>query len=90
MAHCARTQAVRCPRRRCATTCGVFLGDDLLAWLVLAIGGALAAGTALALARPPEQRGEGDLDRPPLARSLLMIGIGGIAALWALASLVSG
>ena len=32
----------------------VFLGEDLLAWLVLAIGAALAVGNALALIRPPE------------------------------------
>jgi len=31
----------------------MFLGDDLLPWLVLAIGGALAVGTTLALVRPP-------------------------------------
>jgi hypothetical protein len=68
----------------------LFLGDDLLAWIVLALGAALAAGTALALLRPPEARQEGDLDRPPLARSVVMIVLGGVAALWALASLVSG
>jgi hypothetical protein len=68
----------------------VFLGEDLLAWLVLAIGGALAVGTALALARPPERPVDGDLARPPLARSLVMIVIGGLAALWALGSLVAG
>ena len=66
------------------------LGDDLLAWLVLALGGALAIGTALALVRPPGSRPEGDLERPPLARSLVMIGIGGIGAVWALGSLVAG
>ena len=34
----------------------VFLGEDLLAWLVLAIGAALAVGNALALIRPPETK----------------------------------
>lgn len=68
----------------------VFLGDDLLAWLVLALGGALAVGTALALARPPAQQAEGNLERPPLARSLVMIAVGGLSALWALGSLVAG
>lgn len=67
----------------------LFLGDDLLAWLVLALGGALAVGTAVALLRPPQDRPEGELERPPLARSLVMIGVGGIAAVWALASLAS-
>ena len=77
--------------RLSATTGGVlFLGDDLLAWLVLALGGALAVGTAVALVRPPADRPEGDLPRPPLARSLVMIAIGGLGALWALGSLIAG
>lgn len=65
--------------------------DTLLAYLVLAVGGALAVGTALALVRPnPEGTAEGDLERPPLARSVIMIVVGGLAALWALASLIAG
>lgn len=68
----------------------MFLGEDLLAYLVLAIGGAMAVGSLLALVRPPEVRGEGDLERPPLGRSLVFAGIGLIGALWALASLVGG
>lgn len=68
----------------------VLLGDDLLVWLVLAMGAALAIGTGLALTRPPPARADGDLERPPLARSLIMIGVGAVAALWALASLVAG
>ena len=68
-----------------------FLGDDLLAWLVLALGGALFAGNLLAVVRPPEgQREEGDLERAPVARSLLFAGLGLIAAVWALATLVGG
>jgi hypothetical protein len=65
------------------------LGDDLLPWLLLAMGGALAIGTAVALVRPPDRRDEGDLTRPPLARSLVMIAIGALAAVWGLASLAS-
>jgi hypothetical protein len=68
----------------------LFLGDNLLAWLVLAIGGALAVGTALALLRPPDEAAEGALARPPLVRSLVMIVVGSVAAVWALASLVAG
>jgi hypothetical protein len=68
----------------------MFLGEDLLAYLVLAIGGAMAVGTLLALVRPPAARGEGDLERAPVARSLVFAGIGLIGALWALASLISG
>ena len=67
----------------------MFLGEDLLAWLVLAIGAALAIGTILALVRPRPEGKEGELDRPPLGRSLLMIAVGTIAAVWGLASLLS-
>jgi hypothetical protein len=68
----------------------MFLGEDLLAWLVLALGAALAAGSLAALVRPPQQRREGDLAAAPVGRSVVMIVVGSIAALWALASLVSG
>lgn len=69
----------------------VFLGDDLLAWLVLALGGALLVGNVAAIARPPEQpREEGELERAPLVRSLAMAAVGFVAALWALASLITG
>jgi hypothetical protein len=67
----------------------MFLGEDLLAWLVLAIGAALAIGTIMALVRPRPDGKEGELDRPPLGRSLLMIAVGTIAAVWGLASLLS-
>ena len=30
----------------------MFLGDDLLAWLVIALGGAMCAGNIAALVRP--------------------------------------
>ncbi len=68
---------------------GLFLGKDLLAWLVLALGGALVAGNVMALVRPPPQAKDGDLVRAPLRRSVTMIVVGGVAALWALASLVT-
>ena len=68
----------------------MFLGEDLLAWLVLAIGGALCVGNVLALVRPPEAPKEGELERAPIARSVVMAVLGGVAALWALASLISG
>lgn len=68
----------------------MFLGEDLLAWLVLAMGGALAVGTTLALIRPPTDPEEGDLRRAPLIRSMVMITIGAMAAVWALGSLAGG
>jgi hypothetical protein len=69
----------------------VFLGEDLLAYLVLAVGGALFVGNLLAVVRPPErQLDETHLERAPVVRSLVYAGIGLIAAIWALASLISG
>ena len=66
----------------------VFLGEDLLAWLVLAIGAAMAVGSVMAIVRPPEQPKEGDLARAPIGRSVTMAIVGALAAVWALASLV--
>lgn len=65
-------------------------GDDILAQLVLALGAAMAFGSALALVKPPRRPTGGDLVRPPVARSVVMIVIGLVAAIWALASLTSG
>ena len=67
----------------------MLLGDDLLAWLVLALGGALFVGNLLALLRPPPTPKQGELRRAPVARSLVMAIVGFGAALWALATLVS-
>ena len=69
----------------------MFLGDDLLAWLVLALGGALLVGNVAAIVRPPDRpREEGALEQAPVLRSVVMAVVGLIAAVWALASLVSG
>lgn len=68
----------------------VFLGEDLLAYLVLAIGGAMAVGSILAIVRPPEEVREGDLDAAPVGRSIAFAVVGSIGAVWALASLVAG
>lgn len=68
----------------------VFLGEDLLAYLVLALGAAMAIGSVVALVRPPAAPKEGELARAPVSRSIVMIVVGTIAALWALASLLSG
>lgn len=67
----------------------VFLGEDLLAWLVLAVGAAMAVGTVLALVRPRSDPEAGELPRPPLGRSVVMIVVGTIAAVWGLASLIA-
>ena len=67
----------------------MFLGDQLLAYLVLAVGAAMAIGNGLAIVRPPRQAREGELQRAPLTRSLVMVVVGTVAALWALASLLT-
>ena len=68
----------------------MFLGDDLLAWLLLAVGGALFLGNVVAIVRPPDKPAEDALERAPIARSLLMAGIGLVGAVWGLATLVTG
>jgi len=66
----------------------LFLGEDLLPMLTLAIGGALAIGTLAALARPRQDVPDGELARPPLIRSIIQIAIGATVSIWAIASLL--
>ncbi len=69
-----------------------FLGDDLIVYLVLAMGAALVAGNVAALIRPPQRAArddEGRLERAPVVRSMIMAGIGLVAAIWALLSLLA-
>ena len=69
----------------------LLLGDNLLPLLVLALGGAMAVGSVLALVRPPATpTREGDLARAPVVRTMTFASIGLLAALWAFASLVAG
>ena len=73
----------------------MFLGKDLLAYLVLALGGAMCVGNVLAIVRPPSatrkpKHASDDLDQAPIARTITMAIVGGIAAAWALVSLLSG
>ena len=68
----------------------VFLGEDLLAWLVLAVGAVMAVGNVMALVRPPEQqRNDDDLESAPVGRAVVYIVIGVVAAIWGLATLLS-
>jgi len=67
----------------------VFPADDLLPLLVLALGGAMLAGPLLALVRPRNEVKEGELERPPLGRSLAFMAVGLVASVWAVASLTS-
>ncbi|MGA0117135.1 MAG: hypothetical protein ACO3JF_01970 [Ilumatobacteraceae bacterium] len=76
----------------------MFLGDNLIVYLVLALGGALAVGNIAALVRPPDKEkmsdskkdneDNNDLQKAPVLRSLVMAIIGATAAVWAIASLV--
>ena len=70
---------------------GAFLGKDLLPYLVLALGGAMVAGNLAAVLRPRPQRTrrDGDLERAPVARSMVMVVVGLVAGLWALISLLA-
>lgn len=69
----------------------LLLGDDLIVWLLLALGGALFAGNVMALVRPPERpRDAGDLERAPRGRSIAMAAVGFVVALAALAALITG
>ena len=68
----------------------MFLGEDLLAWLVLAFGGAMFVGNVAAVFRPREApREEGELTQAPKARSLAMALLGLVAAVWALFTLLA-
>ncbi|MDZ7677565.1 MAG: hypothetical protein U5K29_03325 [Acidimicrobiales bacterium] len=68
----------------------MLLGDDLLEWILLALGAALLVGNVMALVRPPQERQEGDLERAPVLRTVAYALIGAVAAVWALASLLVG
>jgi len=71
---------------------GQLLGPNFLQFLLLALAGALVVGNVLALVRPPASRGrrtgQGDLDRAPVVRSAVMIGLGLIVVIWTLATLI--
>jgi hypothetical protein len=76
----------------------MFLGDNIIVYLVLALGGALAVGNVAALVRPPSKEKKSntkkddeentDLAKAPVVRSLIMAIIGATAAVWAIASLI--
>jgi hypothetical protein len=68
---------------------GLLGGPDLLVWIVLALGAAMLVGNLLAIFRPPERPQGQDLARAPVARSVAMAAVGAIAAVWALASLLT-
>lgn len=65
-------------------------GPAILAYLVMALGAAMAVGSLAAVVRPPERRKEGDLQQAPFVRSIAFALVGLLAALWALGSLLVG
>lgn len=66
----------------------MFLGEDLLVWLVLAFGGAMFVGNVLALLRPPAQKqADAEVVAAPKVRTIAMALVGLVAAVWALVSL---
>ncbi|MCU1344820.1 MAG: hypothetical protein JWL70_1086, partial [Acidimicrobiia bacterium] len=67
----------------------LLLGDQLLTWILLALGGALFIGNVAAIVRPPNRPRSGELKRAPVARSATMAVVGLVAAVWALASLAN-
>jgi hypothetical protein len=66
------------------------VGTDVLPWLILAVGGAMVFGNVVALVRPPATGAKGELKRAPIGRTVVMIAIGFIGAVWSLASLLKG
>ena len=68
----------------------MFLGEDLLAWLSLALGGAMFVGNLAAVFKPRDApREEGELTRVPRVRSIGMALLGLVAAVWAVFTLLS-
>lgn len=68
----------------------MFLGENLLALLLLALGGALGVGNVLAIIRPPLDSETGEPRVVPKGRSGAMAAIGFVVAIWGLASLIKG
>lgn len=71
------------------STTDLLLGNNLLAYIFLALGGALLVGNGMALVRPPQQLEAGDLKRAPVGRTVVMMVLGAVVAIWAAASLLS-
>lgn len=71
----------------------LFLGNDLLAWLMLAVGAALAVANVAAVVRPPREDPADPTsprrDPAPLGRAVPFVIVGLLVAGWALASLLS-
>ena len=67
----------------------MFLGEDILPLMVLALGGAMLVGNVMAIVHPPAEAKEGELARAPRGRTITFIVVGALASVWAIASLVT-
>ena len=67
----------------------MFPVEQLLPLLVMALGGAMLVGPFLALVRPRPEVREGELERPPLTRSLVFMAVGLVGVVWAVATLAT-
>ena len=76
-------------------------GPEIITFLLLALGGALAVGNIAALINPegPRRRAQGpppppgspeEQARPKAGRSVAMIVVGMVIVIWAIASLIGG
>jgi len=76
-------------------------GPEIITFLLLALGGALAVGNIAALINPegPRRRAQGpppppgspdEQARPKVGRSVAMIVVGMVIVIWAIASLIGG
>ena len=67
-------------------------GPDIITFLLLALGGALAVGNIAALINPdgPRRRRQGEPEAPQVGRSVVMIAVGTVICVWAIASLIGG
>lgn len=68
----------------------MFLGDDLIPYLVLAVGGALLVGNLAAMVRPRHVGEGGKPVRASARRAVPLALVGLVAAIWALATLLAG
>lgn len=67
----------------------LFLGEDFLPWMVLAFGAAMVVGPLYGLIRPPGTAEGEPPQSAPIGRTVSMVIVGLIAAVWGFASLVS-
>lgn len=71
----------------------LFLGDDLIPWLMLAVGAALAVANIAAYVKPPlvDPKNPNSERRPPapLSRVVPFVVLGAVLAAWAIATLLS-